>query len=89
MHIRLVAQGVDLGPEYRYTTADLNKAELNTVVIGTDEQDLLGLVEVGDVSVFVDPAPEVARSRPVTRPPTDEAKAYMVAVDTFRSNVEC
>ena len=88
LYIRLVAQSVNLSPKHGYATTDLNETELNAVIIGADKQNLLSLVEVGDVSLLVESTPEVTRACSVAGSPTDEAEAHMVAVDTFGSNVE-
>ena len=65
----------------RDASTDLYKAELRARVVSADEQDLFGLVEVGGVTLVVNPALEVARASAVPAPARDEDKLEAVVVE--------
>ena len=52
------------------------------------KEDLLRLVEVGNVPFGVDAAPEIACSRTVAGSPADEAEAKLVNTNADGSDVE-
>ena len=87
LYVWLVPDGIDFGPVYRDAAPNLDKAQLGARLIA-DEEDLLRLVEVGNVPFGVDAAPEIACSRTVAGSPADEAEAKLVNTNADGSDVE-
>lgn len=97
LKIRLVAEVVDLGPVNRNTSSSLDVGEANVATEGTtsrfdalgiEEEELLRLVEVGDMAFAVDSAGEVPSAGAEAVATGDESKENLATVDRSRLNVQ-
>ncbi|KAH3669455.1 hypothetical protein OGAPHI_001576 [Ogataea philodendri] len=78
---RFIFKVVHLSPEHRHRASGL-KIRVNLVTLaGVDGQELLGLVEVGHVTVCVDSTTEISRSCSEARPSADQTERDRFHVD--------